>query len=504
MNIQIKSTEPQTPAAREFLANPEKRMLINGTWVESINKKRFDTLDPATGNVLAALPEGTREDVDEAVKAARIANEIGTWRNLTPEHRSRIMWKIGELIDDNIEELAELETLDQGKPLAVGRWAEIPGAAQQFRYFAGLATKIEGVTITPSITYHPEGKRLHAYTAKEPIGVVAAITPWNSPLIMHAMKLAPALAAGCCVVLKPAEDTSLTAIRLGELILEAGVPPGVVNIVTGYGPVVGAALASHEGVDKVAFTGSTATGRSILDASKGNLKKVTLELGGKSPMIVLDDADLNLAIPALANAIFFNGGQVCVAGTRLYVQSKIYDHVIEGIANIAKDLKLGHGLDPDTQLGPLVSQKQSDRVFNYVQSGISDGAELVTGGEQVGDYRTFITPTVLSDAKHTMEIVKEEIFGPVLACMKFDTIEDAVLLANDSSYGLAASVWTESLSSAHRLAADIRAGTVWINGHLLFDPSLPIGGYKESGWGRESGLLAVENYLETKTVCAVV
>jgi len=324
----------------------------------------------------------------------------------------------------------------------------------------------------------------------------------NNPLVLTAMKLAPALAAGCTVVLKPAEDTSLTALRLGELMQEAGVPAGVLNIVTGMGATAGAALAGHSGVDKVAFTGSTETGRAILDAAKGNLKKVTLELGGKSPVIVLDDADLDLAIPGAANAIFFNGGQVCVAGSRLYVQRKVYDKVVAGIAEIAKGIKLGNGLDQTTQMGPMVSAKQAARVAQFIQKAKTDGATIVTGGERVGE--TFIQPTVITDVTPDMEIVREEVFGPVIVCTPFDDVDTLVGLANDSHYGLASSIWTESLSSAHRLAGRIKAGTVWINSHSMYDASLPIGGMKQSGWGRDSGQDAIENYLELKTVCAIL
>ncbi len=504
MTLDVARIAPQNPAALRFLQGRAKKMLIGAEWVEAASGRTIDAVNPATGEVLATFPAGGRDDVDRAVRAAREAFDGGAWRKMTPSERAKVLWKVGELIDAHIDELAELETLDQGKPIWVARYAEIPGAAEQFRYFAGQATKIEGATIPTSINYQPPGKQVFAYTVKEPVGVVAAIVPWNSPLIMAAMKLAPALAAGCAVILKPAEDTSLTALRLGELLLEAGVPPGMVGIVTGYGEEVGAALAEHPGVDKVAFTGSTDVGRLILAAAKGNLKKVTLELGGKSPAIVMPDADLDLAIPGAANSIFFNSGQVCVAGSRLYAHRSVFDRVVAGVAEIAKSMKLGNGLDPTTQIGPVVSRKQADRIHGYVRSGLDGGARALSGGRQLGDQRTFIEPTVLVDVQPQMKCVQEEIFGPVVVATPVDSVEEIVAHANDSIYGLAASVWTRDLSTAHRLAAQLKAGTVWINCHLMFDASLPIGGMKQSGWGRESGHQAVDNYLELKTVCAVL
>jgi len=426
------------------------------------------------------------------------------WRATVPVERARILWKIADLLEANIDALAELETLDQGKPLFVGRWAEIPGAINQFRFFAGQAMTIEGNTIETSINYQPAGKQMRAWTQREPVGVVAAIVPWNSPLVLTAMKLAPALAAGCTLVLKPAEDTSLSALRLAEIMHEAGVPAGVLNVVTGLGAETGSVLASHPQVNKVAFTGSTVTGKAILDAAKTNFKRVTLELGGKSPTIVMPDADLDLAIPGVANAIYFNAGQVCIAGSRLYVHSSRYDQVVEGVAAYAKSLKLGHGLQPDTQMGPVVSLRHAERVEGFLNRAKAQGATVMAGGQRTGEAGTFITPTLLTDVRPDMEIVQEEVFGPVLVAQKFDDVEEVIHAANDSQFGLAASVWTESLSNAHRMSSDIHAGTVWINCHAMYDASLAIGGVKASGWGRDSGKQAMDNYLEWKTVCAVV
>ena len=472
-------------------------LLINGKW--SSAGATIGTLDPATGVENGVIPRASAGDVDAAVAAARSA--FPGWRATTPANRARILWAIADLIGANIDELAELETLDQGKPLFVGRWAEIPGAAGQFRFFAGQAQMIGGDTLESSIDYQPAGKQIAAWTLREPVGVVAAIVPWNSPLVLTAMKLAPALAAGCTVVLKPAEDTSLTALRLGELMIEAGLPAGVLNIVTGYGHETGAALASHSGVDKVAFTGSTATGRAILDSAKGNLKRVSLELGGKSPAIVLPDADLDLAIPGVANAIFFNAGQVCIAASRLYVHRSIYDRVIDGVAEYASGLTIGHGLDQATQMGPLVSAKQADRVAGFVNDAKAAGAS-VTGGQRIG--HAFVSPAIVTDVKPDMAIAREEVFGPVLVAQPYDDLEEVTAAANDSDYGLAASIWTQSLSDAHRLSGALQAGTVWINCHAMYDAALPIGGMKQSGWGRDSGRQALDSYLEWKTVCAVI
>ncbi|EJL33995.1 aldehyde dehydrogenase [Novosphingobium sp. AP12] len=489
---------------KEFLARRAggQGLLIGGEWYAAANGAAFATLDPATGSELGQVAKAGAADVDAAVTAARAA--LAGWSATVPVERARILWKIADLIEANIDDLAELETLDQGKPLFVGRWAEIPGAVNQFRFFAGQAMAIEGTTLESSINYQPAGKQMRTWTVREPVGVVAAIVPWNSPLVLTAMKLAPALAAGCTVVLKPAEDTSLTALRLAELMVEAGVPAGVINVITGLGGETGAALASHPGVDKIAFTGSTATGRAVLDAAKTNFKRVTLELGGKSPSIVMPDADLSMAIPGVANAIYFNGGQVCIAGSRLYVHRSIHDQVVEGVADYARGLKLGHGLAADTQMGPVVSLRHAERIEGFLQRARAEGATMLTGGERTGEAGTYITPTVVVDVKPGMEIVREEVFGPVLVAQAFDDVEEVIAAANDSEYGLAASVWTEGLSNAHRMSSAIKAGTVWINCHAMYDATLAIGGVRQSGWGRDSGRQALENYLEWKTVCAVV
>lgn len=494
---------PLSASVTAFLARRGRGegLLIDGAW-SSASVGTFATLDPATGEEIGVLPRGRAAEVDAAVAAARRA--LTVWKATTPVARARILWAAADLIEAHIDELAELETLDQGKPLFVGRWAEIPGAVNQFRFFAGQAMAIEGQTIESSIDYQPAGKQMATWTRRMPVGVVGAIVPWNSPLVLTAMKLAPALAAGCTIVLKPAENTSLSALRLGELLLEAGVPAGVLNIVTGLGGEAGAALAAHPGVDKIAFTGSTQTGRAIIDAAKGNLKRVSLELGGKSPMIVMPDADLDLAIPGVANAIFFNGGQVCVAGSRLYVHSAIKDRLLDGVAAYAQGLKSGHGLDPATQMGPLVSLAQAERVESFIAGASAAGATVLTGGERFGDAGTFVQPTVITDVTPDMAIVREEVFGPVLVAQEFDDADAVIAAANDSEYGLAASVWTQSLSHAHRMADALEAGTVWINCHLMYDAALPIGGVKQSGYGRDSGRAALDSYLEWKTVCAVV
>src|ERR1700677_4892381 len=483
---------------QEFTATPRK-LFINGEWTDAASGKTFETPDPATGETLALIAEGEAEDIDRAVRAARAAFE-GPWSRLTASERGRIIWRIGDLILEHVDELAQIETLDNGKPLAVAQAADVPLAADLFHYMAGWDTKIEGNSINISVPYMP-GANFHSYTLREPVGVVGQIIPWNFPLLMAAWKLGPALTTGNCVVLKPAEQTSLTALRLAELIAEAGVPDGVVNVVTGFGETAGAALAAHNDVDKVAFTGSTEVGRLIVAAAAGNLKKVSLELGGKSPNIVFEDADAG-AVEGAANAIFFNHGQCCVAGSRLFVQRNRFDEVVEGVAEIAKSIKLGPGMEADTQMGPLVSAEQLQRVTGYLDSGRTDGATTLTGGGRVGERGYFVEPTVITNTRPEMKIVREEIFGPVVVAAPFDSLDDIAAAANHSEYGLGAGIWTRDISKAHALAKKIRAGTVWINCYNVFDASLPFGGYKQSGWGREMGHEVLEAYTEVKAVTA--
>jgi phenylacetaldehyde dehydrogenase len=488
--------------AASFIARQGK-LLINNQWVNAASGKTFDTYNPATGEVLARLAEGDREDIERAVAAARKAFDHGPWRKLTPSERGRIIWKLGDLLEKNLEEFATLESLDNGKPLGVARVADVPLAVDLFRYMAGWATKIEGNTIPISVPYAPGAKFL-AYTTRDPIGVVGQIIPWNFPLLMAAWKLGPALAAGCCVVLKPAEQTPLSAIRLGELALEAGFPEGVLNIVTGFGETAGAALAAHPDVDKVAFTGSTEVGKLILQAAAGNLKKVTLELGGKSPNVVFADADVKSAVKGAASAIFFNHGQCCCAGSRLYVEKSIFDQVVEGISDEAKKIKVGSGLEPDTQMGPLVSKEQLDRVCSYLESGINEGAKTTAGGSKMEGKGYFVQPTVMVNTNEKMKVVQEEIFGPVVTAMPFTDPQEVVRQAHNTIYGLAAGIWTKDISKAHRMADELRAGTVWINCYNIFDAAMPFGGYKQSGWGREMGHDALELYTEKKAVCTML
>ena len=491
----IKAAIPQ--ALRDWLARP-RTLLIDGKWVPAQSGKTFDVHDPATGEKLAAVAKGDKADVDLAVKAARRAYESGPWATMTPSQRGRIIHKIGDLILEHADELATLEALDNGKPKAVAKAADITLAADMFHYMSGWATKLEGKYIPISALAAP-GQYVST-TRPEPIGVVGQIIPWNFPMLMAAWKLAPALTTGCTVVLKPAEETPLSALRLAELILEAGVPAGVVNVITGMGETAGAALAGHPGVDKVAFTGSTDVGRLIVKAAANDLKKVSLELGGKSPNIILKDANLATAIPGATAAIFFNHGQCCNAGSRLFVHKSIFDEVVEGIANEAKKIRIGHGLE-DVDMGPLVSEVQYERVTGFLKSGEEQGARAVIGGHGLGGQGYFVPPTILVDTKPDMKVVREEIFGPVLVATPFDEADDSLIAeANNTIFGLAAGVWGGNGAETQRIANRLKAGSVWINCYHVFDAALPFGGYKQSGWGREMGQAVLANYIEQKAI----
>jgi aldehyde dehydrogenase (NAD+) len=470
------------------------KLLINNKWVESISGKRFETIDPATGDIICDVAEAAAEDVDKAVEAARKAFTSASWARISATLRGELLYKLADLIEENKEELARLESLDNGKPLKESLYADLPLVIQCYRYFAGWADKIQGKTIPINGSYF-------CYTRHEPVGVVGQIIPWNFPLLMQAWKLAPALAAGNTIILKPAEQTPLSALRVGELILEAGFPPGVVNILPGFGPTAGAEIASHMDVDKVAFTGSTEVGPLIMAASaKSNLKRVTLELGGKSPNIVFADADLDRAIDGAHQGLFFNQGQCCCAGSRLFVEEKCYDEFVQKTLERTKKRIVGNPFDSKTDQGPQVDKKQFDKVMGYIESGVKEGAQLLYGGNRVGDRGYFIEPTVFADVQDDMQIAREEIFGPVMSIIKFKSIDEVIERANNTIYGLAAAVWTKDITKAHAIANSVRAGTVWINCYDVFDAAAPFGGFKQSGMGRELGEYGLQQYTEVKTV----
>lgn len=492
MNPAITSI-PGGKAAADFMARPHKH-LIDGAWRDSLSGKTFAVTNPANGQVIAHVAEGDAGDVDLAVKAARRAFDGGSWEKVSAPERTKLMWRLAELLEANADELALLETLDNGKPLKASK-ADVMRAAEKLRYTAGWATKIAGESLDTSL---PPG--WHGYTLREPVGVAGLIVPWNFPLAMAINKIAPALAVGCTMVLKPAEQTPLSALRLGELIQEAGIPDGVVNIVTGFG-TAGAAIVEHPGVDKVSFTGSTEVGKMIVRAATGNLKRVSLELGGKSPVIIFPDADLDRTIDGAAQFIFGNTGQNCGAGSRLYAHHRVFERVLEGVVERARRLKVGSGLDSQTDLGPLISEEQLARVTGYMESGRQAGATVVTGGNKIEGEGYFVEPTVFTNTRPDMSVWREEIFGPVLCATSFDDADlDRIAAdANDSTYGLGAYIWTRDLSAAHKMARRLKAGFVRVNGGAHFNV-LPFGGYKQSGWGRENGREGIEIFTEVKSV----
>ena len=476
----------------------DHQLFIGGKWRGASSGSMIDVVNPADGKKIGQFADATEGDIDAAVDAARSAFDTGPWPQMKPAERANLMQRIADKIEAHAEELAQLETLDNGKPIKYAH-GDVAAAIGAMRYYAGWADKIHGTTHNINLPGD-----FHTYTLREPVGVVALIVPWNYPMVMAAMKLGPALAAGCTCILKPAEDTSLSALRLGELFAEAGLPEGVLNIVTGYGRTAGAALAKHKGINKIAFTGSTATGKAIAQIAAADLKKVSLELGGKSPNILFEDANLEKAIPASAMGIFFNSGQTCTAPSRIYVHKDIQEQVIQGISDFAANLKIGPGLDDSTDLGPLVSQRQFDRVSGYLDKGREEGARIASGGQRVGDEGYFLQPTVIAQTRNDMTIVREEIFGPVVAVQSFETMDEALALANDNEYGLAGAVWTENLSRAHMMAKKIQAGIIGINTVMGADWDVPLGGYKQSGIGRENGFEGLSLYLNTKSVFAAI
>jgi aldehyde dehydrogenase (NAD+) len=470
------------------------KLLINNRWIASESGKTFATVNPATGEEICQVAEADAADVEKAVKVARAAFEHGPWRKTPASERGRLLHRLADLIEKNADELARIESLDNGKPVSVAKAVDVAATVACYRYFAGWADKIQGKTIPIDGDYF-------CYTRHEPVGVVGQIIPWNFPMLMQAWKLAPALAAGNTVVMKPAEQTPLSALRIGELILEAGFPEGVVNLLPGFGPTAGAAIARHMDVDKVAFTGSTEVGHLIMEAAaKSNLKRVTLELGGKSPNIVFADVDVDEAVEGAHFGLFFNHGQCCCAGSRVFVEEKIYDQFVEKSGARARKRTVGDPFDPKTEQGPQVDQAQFDKVMGYIESGRNEGAKLVCGGDRVGDRGYFVQPTVFADVQDNMKIAKEEIFGPVMSVIPFKSVDEVVARANRTEYGLAAAVWTRDIKKAHSIADSVRAGTVWVNCYNVLDTRAPFGGFKQSGIGRELGEYGLQQYTEVKTV----
>lgn len=495
------AAQPAYSETAQRLIGRAPALFIGGEWVASSGGKRLPVVDPSTGRQIAEIVDASDADVDRAVAAARNAFDDGRWTGLAPYARARLIERLADLLEKHTQELAELESIDNGKPMSLSGGYDLPRCVATLRYMAGWATKLAGQTIEPAM--HPTGT-FHSYVRREPIGVCAQIVPWNYPLMMAVQKVAVALAAGCTIVLKPAEQTSLTVLRLADLVAESGIPAGVLNVVTGLGETAGDRLVRHPDVDKIAFTGSTEVGKIINRAATDTLKRVTLELGGKSPVIVLPDVDIAATAAGAARSIFANAGQVCIAGSRLYAHRDVFDRLLEAVADNAKDWKVGPSLAPDTKMGPLVSAEQHERVLSYIDSGRKAGASVLTGGEALagpqGSEGYFVSPTVLIDVKPDMKVVREEIFGPVLVAQRFDDLDEVAKAANDTPYGLAASVWTRDISAMHRLTAKIKAGMVWGNCSSGADVALPFGGYKQSGFGRENGSQGIEAYLETKTV----
>lgn len=500
MNTQDQSQ--QQLARIGFLSRRSHGNFIDGVFCESHASQRIEVVDPASEMVVADTPDSDAHDVNAAVASARRALEDSAWSRMRPADRERILFRLSQLIEEHGDELSAMETLQSGKLQGVARMIDVGFSAEFVRYMAGWATKLEGSTLQHSIPF-PPGARYHTYTQREPVGVVAAVVPWNFPLAIALWKIAPALAAGCTVVVKPSPETPLTALRLAALAIEAGLPAGVLNVVCGAGQT-GAALCAHPGIDKISFTGSTPTGRAIGHAAVDNMTRFTLELGGKSPMIVLPDADPAAAAIGAAMGIFFNQGQVCAASSLLYVHSSLFDEVVHEVARRAEAMRIGSGFDPASELGPVVSRRHFDRVMGFLDGARSEGATALTGGKRARDAGCFIQPTVLVDVNPAMRVVREEVFGPVLAAMPFDDVEDVIRQTNASPFGLTASVWSNNLSAVHRIVPRLKAGTVWVNTHNVLDANLPFGGYKQSGFGRDLGRAAVESYTELKSVCMSV